>query len=113
MKHLIYHNIDNEWISYWLSCNGLLCVVKDNLNHNQSSENVADEGQRVDMPLTAPGGSVAGGGTRAGLFRTPISGGVQSATSAHDLPRPALAVRNLMEQVNICYYFVLRYYSLL
>jgi hypothetical protein len=54
----------------------------------------------VDMPLTAPGGSVAGGGTRAGLFRTPISGGVQSATSAHGLPRPALAVRNLMEQVN-------------
>lgn len=39
------------------------------------------------------------GGTRAGLFRTPISGGVQSATSVHDLPKPALAVRNLMEQV--------------
>ncbi|KAK1289032.1 hypothetical protein QJS10_CPB18g00099 [Acorus calamus] len=35
----------------------------------------------------------------AGLFRTPISGGIQSATSAHDLPRPALAVRNLMEQI--------------
>jgi hypothetical protein len=33
------------------------------------------------------------------LFRTPISGGVHSATSAHDLPPPALAVRNLMEQV--------------
>ena len=41
----------------------------------------------------------SGGGTRAGLFRTPISGGVHSATSAHGLPRPALAVRNLMEQV--------------
>lgn len=40
------------------------------------------------------------GGTRAGLFRTPISGGVQSATSVNDLPKPALAVRNLMEQVN-------------
>ncbi|KAI3775183.1 hypothetical protein L1987_49752 [Smallanthus sonchifolius] len=38
------------------------------------------------------------GGTRAGLFRTPISGGVQSATSVNDLPKPALAVRNLMEQ---------------
>ncbi|KAK2372455.1 Pyridoxamine 5'-phosphate oxidase family protein [Trifolium repens] len=36
-----------------------------------------------------------GWGTRAGLFRTPISGGVQSATSAH-----ALAVHNLMEQVD-------------
>lgn len=43
-------------------------------------------------------------GTRAGLFRTPISGGVQSATSAHGLPRPALAVRNLMEQVLILIY---------
>ncbi|KAI3803283.1 hypothetical protein L1987_31433 [Smallanthus sonchifolius] len=38
------------------------------------------------------------GGTRSGLFRTPISGGVQSATSVNDLPKPALAVRNLMEQ---------------
>jgi len=45
------------------------------------------------------------GGSRTGLFRTPISGGVQSATSAHGLPPPALAVRNLMEQVKIfqCY----------
>ncbi|KAL4629055.1 hypothetical protein ACB092_05G281500 [Castanea dentata] len=103
MKHLIYHNIDNEWMSYRLSCNGLPCVVKDNSNHNQSSENVADEGQKVDMPLIAPGGSVAGGGTRAGLFRTPISGGVQSATSAHGLPRPALAVRNLMEQARFAH----------
>ena len=33
------------------------------------------------------------------MFRTPISGGVQSATFAHGLPPPALAVRNLMEQV--------------
>lgn len=54
----------------------------------------------MDMSITTPGVSVAGGGNRAGLFRTPISGGVQSATSAHGLPRPALAVRNLMEQVN-------------
>lgn len=36
---------------------------------------------------------------RASLFRTPISGGVQSATCVHDLPRPPLAVHNLMEQV--------------
>ncbi|CAH9130120.1 unnamed protein product [Cuscuta epithymum] len=45
----------------------------------------------------------AGGGTRAGLFRTPISGGVQSATSAHDLPKPALAVRNLLEQARFAH----------
>lgn len=38
-------------------------------------------------------------GSRAGLFRTPISGGVQSATSSHGLPHPAIAVRNLIEQV--------------
>ncbi|XP_047152280.1 uncharacterized protein LOC124823975 [Vigna umbellata] len=49
------------------------------------------------------GGSASGGGTRAGLFRTPISGGVQSATSAHGLPRPALAVRNLMEQARFAH----------
>ncbi|KAJ3676853.1 hypothetical protein LUZ60_002577 [Juncus effusus] len=42
-------------------------------------------------------------GSRAGLFRTPISGGVQSATSAHDLPPPALAVRNLMEQARFAH----------
>ncbi|KAK1436957.1 hypothetical protein QVD17_02741 [Tagetes erecta] len=47
--------------------------------------------------------SGAGSGTRAGLFRTPISGGVQSATSVHDLPRPALAVRNLMEQARFAH----------
>lgn len=47
------------------------------------------------------------GGTRAGLFRTPISGGVQSATSVNDLPKPALAVRNLMEQVIHSYTYAL------
>nr|GEZ39357.1 FMN-binding split barrel [Tanacetum cinerariifolium] len=41
--------------------------------------------------------------TRAGLFRTPISGGVQSATSVHDLPPPPLAVRNLMEQARFAH----------
>ncbi|KAL3701838.1 hypothetical protein R1sor_019860 [Riccia sorocarpa] len=35
---------------------------------------------------------------RAGLYRSPISGGVQSATSSHGLPKPAVAVRNLIEQ---------------
>ena len=56
---------------------------------------------KTETPLTVSYGSVTGGGSRTGLFRTPISGGVQSATSAHGLPRPALAVRNLMEQVKI------------
>ena len=44
------------------------------------------------------------GTSRAGLFRTPISGGVQSATLAHRLPDPAVAVRNLMEQVFLQYF---------
>ncbi|KAH7299980.1 hypothetical protein KP509_24G039200 [Ceratopteris richardii] len=47
-------------------------------------------------------GPVTGSG-RAGLFRTPISGGVQSATSSHGLPAPALAVRNLMEQARFAH----------
>ncbi|OWM84174.1 hypothetical protein CDL15_Pgr028166 [Punica granatum] len=65
------------------------------LDHNRSSETDVDETLKMEMPLAVPYGS----GTRAGLFRTPISCGVQSATSAHGLPQPALAVRNLMEQV--------------
>ncbi|XP_076891173.1 non-canonical heme oxygenase HOZ, chloroplastic-like [Bidens hawaiensis] len=57
-----------------------------------------------DLKTTPPDMTTSGGsGTRAGLFRTPISGGVQSATSVHDLPRPALAVRNLMEQARFAH----------
>ncbi|XP_075514017.1 uncharacterized protein LOC142549120 isoform X4 [Primulina tabacum] len=54
-------------------------------------------------PLVILYGISTGGGTRAGLFRTPISGGVQSATSAHGLRRPALAVQNLMEQARFAH----------
>ncbi|CAI6002420.1 unnamed protein product [Closterium sp. NIES-65] len=43
-------------------------------------------------------GGVAVSATRSGLFRSPVSGGVESATSAHGLPAPAVAVRNLVEQ---------------
>lgn len=60
-------------------------------------ERIVDKKPQVDLPPGA-GACGLGKGSRAGLFRTPISGGVQSATSAHDLPPPALAVRNLMEQ---------------
>ncbi|CAK7323747.1 unnamed protein product [Dovyalis caffra] len=42
-------------------------------------------------------------GKQSWAFRTPISGGVQSATSAHGLPQPALAVRNLMEQARFAH----------
>ncbi|KAF8046312.1 hypothetical protein N665_3854s0005 [Sinapis alba] len=54
----------------------------------------------VETSLALPHGA---GGNRAGLFRTPISGGVQNATSAHALPPPALAVRNLLEQARFAH----------
>lgn len=80
--------------------------MKENLSHSESIDDDDDDTHHEQIQtgmswstITTPGGSGSGGGTRAGLFRTPISGGVQSATSAHGLPRPALAVRNLMEQV--------------
>lgn len=77
--------------------------MKGNSDFKQSSEKNADTTSSVTTPplVLSYGNTTGGGGTRAGLFRTPISGGVQSATSAHGLPRPALAVRNLMEQVYI------------
>lgn len=55
---------------------------------------------------SSPASSVVAGAAannRAGLYRTPISGGVQSATSSHGLPHPAIAVRNLIEQASIVF----------
>ncbi|OMO76120.1 FMN-binding split barrel [Corchorus capsularis] len=80
-----------------------LSVSKGDLVHNKTSDKDVDKSLKLEAPLTVPHGSGASGGTRAGLFRTPISGGVQSATSAHGLPRPALAVRNLMEQARFAH----------
>ncbi|GJN15694.1 hypothetical protein PR202_gb02630 [Eleusine coracana subsp. coracana] len=60
---------------------------------------IADKAQK-ESPTNA---SADSSGSRAGLFRTPISGGVQSATFAHGLPPPALAVRNLMEQARFAH----------
>nr|CAN68358.1 hypothetical protein VITISV_029195 [Vitis vinifera] len=91
-----------KWL-HRVSCDGLSHILKGNLNHNRSPEKGVDEMSKMEMPLTVSHGSITGGGTRAGLFRTPISGGVQSATSAHGLPRPALAVRNLMEQARFAH----------
>lgn len=84
-------------------------TVKGDPDYNQEGEKEANETRKMETPLIVPSGSGAGGGTRAGLFRTPISGGVQSATSAHGLPRPALAVRNLMEQVKRLSFYPLNY----
>ena len=88
----------------WLvqSFNGLSCLLKGDMSQCESSENCFDAAPNMNLPfISCESGA---GGTRAGLFRTPISGGVQSATSAHGLPRPALAVRNLMEQVKATFF---------
>ncbi|KAK2651838.1 hypothetical protein Ddye_011694 [Dipteronia dyeriana] len=85
-----------------LSSDGFSHVLKGNLNQNQNSDRDADKILKMEPSLLVPHG-ITGGGTRAGLFRTPISGGVQNATSAHGLPRPALAVRNLMEQARFAH----------
>ena len=75
-----------------------LVLLKSNLSHNNSHEAGIVDKSEMASPVACGSGT---SGSRAGLFRTPISGGVQSATSAHDLPPPALAVRNLMEQVRL------------
>ncbi|CAK9146088.1 unnamed protein product [Ilex paraguariensis] len=86
-----------------LWCDGPSLFLKGNLDHNQSCDKNVDKTSNIVTPLVVTYGSGTGGSTRAGLFRTPISGGVQSATSAHGLPRPALAVRNLMEQARFAH----------
>ena len=90
---------------FWLCFDVLSHVLKGNSYFGQIDEKGANETPKMEeTPFTVTCGSGTAGGTRAGLFRsTPISGGVQSATSAHGLPRPALAVRNLMEQVGFFY----------
>lgn len=72
---------------------------QSNLIDNGSGEGETAEVSDMAAPPVGSGAS----GSRAGLFRAPISGGVQSATSAHGLPRPALAVRNLMEQARFAH----------
>lgn len=64
-----------------------------------------DTTKQDEIGICGNGGSNIGG-SRTGLFRTPISGGVHSATAVHDLPPPALAVRNLMEQVCLLHFFL-------
>ncbi|KAL7100413.1 hypothetical protein ACP275_09G144200 [Erythranthe tilingii] len=90
--------------------NGVLGFVpEESLPLSQGNNFDLNQSIEKDINLTTPplmvsyGSTSGGGGTRAGLFRTPISGGVQSATSAHGLPRPALAVRNLMEQARFAH----------
>ncbi|KAH7688041.1 Cellular repressor of transcription domain-containing protein [Dioscorea alata] len=77
-----------------------LSLFEHDLSHHNSHGGRAAEQTELLIPVnTASGAS----GSKPGLFRTPISGGVHSATSAHDLPPPALAVRNLMEQARFAH----------
>ncbi|KAJ6846512.1 uncharacterized protein M6B38_281895 [Iris pallida] len=69
-------------------------------NHNGAYGSSAAQISEMITPATA---GIGTNSPRAGLFRTPIAGGVQSATSSHDLPKPALAVRNLMEQARFAH----------
>ncbi|CAO2211531.1 unnamed protein product [Urochloa humidicola] len=73
--------------------------LKSDSSQNGVIPIVADKSQKASATNTTTDSS----GSRAGLFRTPISGGVQSATFAHGLPPPALAVRNLMEQARFAH----------
>ncbi|PKU72281.1 uncharacterized protein LOC110110158 [Dendrobium catenatum] len=74
------------------------------LKHNKD-EGGMDKVDVIEKEVTRPYGANFHGGstTRAGLFRTPISGGLHSATFSHDLPPAALAVRNLMEQARFAH----------
>ncbi|XP_072952660.1 uncharacterized protein [Typha angustifolia] len=77
-----------------------LPLLESDSSNSESHELGVTEKSDAVIPVTGGSGT---SGSRAGLFRTPISGGVQSATSAHDLPPPALAVRNLMEQARFAH----------
>ncbi|XP_010500733.1 PREDICTED: uncharacterized protein LOC104778065 [Camelina sativa] len=102
--HALFHNDEAPSEGEDQNGFGLLPADMFSLSQEKFGSNVSGEkgsGNIIDVEtsLAVP----HSGGTRAGLFRTPISGGVQSATSAHGLPRPALAVRNLMEQARFAH----------
>ncbi|KAL2321632.1 hypothetical protein Fmac_026011 [Flemingia macrophylla] len=81
---------NDEALTYGIAYSGL-CLL--------SLARIVTQARPCNCFVIGGGGSGSSGGTRAGLFRTPISGGVQNATSAHGIPRLALAVHNLMEQI--------------
>lgn len=73
-----------------------LVLCQNDIIQNGGHEDCMSGNMEMVTPVTA--GSVTTG-SKAGLFRTPISGGVQSALAVNNLPHPALAVHNLMQQV--------------
>ncbi|KMZ60577.1 Pyridoxamine 5'-phosphate oxidase-related, FMN-binding [Zostera marina] len=70
-------------------------------NQNSSNETSGSHKSETNNPLNYV--KSADRGYSSGLFRAPISGGKQSATYCHNLPRPALTVRNLMEQARFAH----------
>ncbi|PWA51830.1 FMN-binding split barrel [Artemisia annua] len=82
--------------------NGFAAVSTPTLDQNSTTQSHTTSQDIITTPTTNSS-QYGTGSPRAGLFRTPISGGVQSATSVHDLPPPALAVRNLMEQARFAH----------
>ncbi|KAG0630511.1 hypothetical protein M758_1G183500 [Ceratodon purpureus] len=78
---------------------------QSNEQSKRSSENGAFKPSDSDAQTTSSDQMDCNGANsnRSGLFRTPISGGVQSATSSHNLPAPAVAVRNLIEQAQFAH----------
>ncbi|WVZ77908.1 hypothetical protein U9M48_025707 [Paspalum notatum var. saurae] len=74
-------------------------LLENNVTLRESHD--MDTAKHDEIGISGSGSNT--GGSRTGLFRTPISGGVHSATAVHDLPPPALAVRNLMEQARFAH----------
>ncbi|KFK35842.1 hypothetical protein AALP_AA4G044100 [Arabis alpina] len=103
--HALFHNEERPNESEDSNGFGLFPADVFSLSQEKFGSNVSGEKDNNDKIIDVEASLALpyGGGTRAGLFRTPISGGVQNATSAHGLPRPALAVRNLMEQARFAH----------
>ncbi|GJP35536.1 hypothetical protein CLOM_g20044 [Closterium sp. NIES-68] len=79
-----------------------LAGVAPALPESTSSSTSSDSTTAISSSDTI-GSSGSGSSSRAGLYRVPVSGGVQSATAAHGLPSPAVAVRNLVEQAGFAH----------
>jgi hypothetical protein len=57
----------------------------------------------LDLAFESDSKKVAGAVKTTGLRRAPLSGGDKTATNKYDLPSPAVAVRNLVEQAQFAH----------
>ncbi|CAN6482656.1 unnamed protein product [Victoria cruziana] len=97
------HEKDDTGADQGTTENGLGLASEDSPAIADMTSRVGGKGRSSENFTATPVMVGISGGSRSGLLRPPVSGGVQSATSSHDLPRPALAVRNLMEQVRFAH----------